>query len=153
MKLATLCYIKKVGKTLMIHRIKREKDFLYEKWNGLGGKFNPGESPEECVIREVREESGLSIKNPLLKGIISFPNNLSSGEDWYVFVFIAKNPTGKLKENEEGHLDWIDDKKLLDLNLQPADKIFLPLLNQPKIFSAKFVLKDFQLVDYKIELY
>ena len=153
MKLATLCYIKKNGKTLMIHRIKREGDMMYEKWNGIGGKFNAGESPEDCVVREVWEESGLKIKNPLLKGIISFPNNLSTGEDWYVFVFIAAKFSGKLKENEEGHLDWIDDDKLLTLNIQPADKIFLPLLNQPKIFSAKFILKDFHLSDYTVTFY
>ena len=75
MKLATLCYVKdnKTGKTLMIHRVKKENDYHEGKWNGLGGKFDAGESPEDCVIREVKEEAGLKITNPKLHGFITFP--------------------------------------------------------------------------------
>ena len=71
--LATLCYVRHSGRTLMLHRIKKEKDMHEGKWNGLGGKMLDGETPEECVIREVREESGLTIKNPKLRGILTFP--------------------------------------------------------------------------------
>ena len=88
MKIGTLCYVRKGNKTLMIHRVKRDNDMHKGKWNGLGGKFNQGETPEECVIREVKEESGLSIKNPQLKGLITFPAADYPPEDWYVFVFV-----------------------------------------------------------------
>lgn len=73
MKLATLCYIKKDGKTLMLHRIKKKNDMHEGKWNGLGGKFEPGETPEDCVIREIEEESGLNIIKPRLRGLLTFP--------------------------------------------------------------------------------
>ena len=88
MKIGTLCYIKKNNKTLMLHRVKKENDMHKNKWNGLGGKLIPGESPEECVIREIKEESGLNIKTPSLKGIITFPK-FDNIEDWLVFVFTA----------------------------------------------------------------
>ena len=71
---ATLCYVKNGNKTLMLHRIKKENDIHEGKWNGLGGKMEAGETPEECVIREVREESGLQIQNPALRGVLTFPN-------------------------------------------------------------------------------
>ena len=73
MKLATLCYIRQNNKTLMLHRVKKKNDIHQDKWNGLGGKFLPGETPEECVVREVKEESGLHIIKPELKGILTFP--------------------------------------------------------------------------------
>jgi GPH family glycoside/pentoside/hexuronide:cation symporter len=97
MILATLCYIQHAGQTLMIHRIKRADDIHLGKWNGLGGKFEPGESPEECVIREVREESGLELRQPRLCGLLMFPG--FKGNDWYVFVFTAREFSGELKEN------------------------------------------------------
>ena len=73
MKLATLCYIKQSGKTLMLYRNKKPNDIHEGKWNGLGGKFNPGETPEQCAIREIFEESGLQVKNPKLHGVLTFP--------------------------------------------------------------------------------
>ena len=89
MILATLCYVKRDGHTLMIHRNKRPNDIHEGKWNGLGGKFEAGESPEDCVIREVSEESGLIIRAPHLHGILTFTN--FKGNDWYVFVYTAEN--------------------------------------------------------------
>ena len=88
MKLATLCYVidKLQNKTLMIHRVKKENDYHEGKWNGLGGKLEPGESPEDCVIREIKEEAGLIIKNPRMHGFITFPN-FDEVDDWYVFIF------------------------------------------------------------------
>lgn len=120
----------------MIHRIKRAYDIHAGKWNGLGGKFEPGESPEECVIREVREESGLEINNPRLHGLVMFPG--FKGNDWYVFVYTAETFSGDLKENEEGFLQWIPDAELELLELWPSDHIFLPWLQGGKFFSAKF---------------
>jgi len=152
MKLATLCYLRMDGKTLMIHRIKKENDMHQGKWNGLGGKLNSGESPEDCVIREVREESGLIISDPLLKGFLTFPR-FANDEDWYTFVFVARKIEGQLIESEEGVLEWIDDDLLLNLDLWEGDLIFLPWLERPGIFSGKFIYQDGKLVEHKAIFY
>lgn len=152
MKLATLCYLKMDGKTLMIHRIKKENDMHHGKWNGLGGKLNSGESPEDCVIREVREESGLIISDPLLKGFLTFPR-FANDEDWYAFVFVARKIEGQLIESEEGVLKWIDDEHLLNLDLWEGDLIFLPWLERPGIFSGKFIYREGKLVEHNVVFY
>ena len=152
MKLATLCYLKMDGKTLMIHRIKKENDMHHGKWNGLGGKLNPGESPEDCVIREVREESGLIIRDPLLKGFLTFPR-FANDEDWYAFVYVARKIEGQLIESEEGVLKWIDDEHLLNLDLWEGDLIFLPWLERPGIFSGKFIYREGKLVEHSEVFY
>lgn len=152
MKLATLCYLKRDGKTLMIHRIKKENDMHQGKWNGLGGKLIPGESPEECAIREVREESGLIIREPELKGVLTFPK-FANEEDWYAFVFVARQIEGQLIDSNEGVLEWIDDEQLLSLDLWEGDLIFLPWLARPGIFSGKFVYQDGELVDHRVVFY
>ncbi|HSQ40209.1 MAG TPA: 8-oxo-dGTP diphosphatase [Anaerolineales bacterium] len=136
MLLATLCYIKQNGKTLMVHRNKKPNDIHAGKWNGLGGKFEAGETPEECVRREVQEEAGYIIQNPRLHGLLMFPK--FKGNDWYVFVFTASELEGELIEAPEGRLEWIDDDTLMRLNLWESDHIFLPWLTEGKFFSAKF---------------
>ncbi|RLE42398.1 DNA mismatch repair protein MutT [Candidatus Woesearchaeota archaeon] len=151
MKLATLCYVKHNGKTLMIHRIKKADDIHKGKWNGLGGKIKPGESPEECVIREVMEESGLKLEKPELKGLLLFKN--FKGDDWYVFVFIAEKFSGKLSECEEGELAWIKDEQLPRLNLWESDRVFFKWLNREGFFSAKFVYEGEKFKDYKVWFY
>lgn len=152
MKLATLCYLKVDGKTLMIHRIKKENDMHQGKWNGLGGKLDPGETPEECVIREVREESGLAIKEPRLKGLLTFPQ-FANDEDWYAFVFVASHFEGQLIDSAEGVLKWVDDEQLLNLDLWAGDYIFLPWLEQPGFFSGKFVYRSGRLVEHSAVFY
>jgi len=152
MKLATLCYVKKDGKTLMIHRVKKERDFHEGKWNGLGGKFEQGETPEECAVRELKEESGLDVKSLKMKGFITFPM-FDGKDDWFVFVFVIDDFTGELIDSPEGNLEWIPDDKLLDLNLWDGDKIFLPWLEDDKFFSAKFIYEDKKFVDYSVEFY
>jgi len=152
MQLATLCYVINKNKTLMLHRIKKKEDIHEGKWNGLGGKFEPGESPEECVIREVKEESGLLIKNPTLHGFITFPM-FDGKKDWYVFMFTANKFTGNLIDSKEGMLEWIPNNKLLELNLWEGDRIFIPWLFQKKFFSAKFNYSNGKLKDYKVEFY
>jgi 8-oxo-dGTP diphosphatase len=133
----------------MLHRIKKQNDMHKGKWNGLGGKLEAGESPEECVIREVREESGLTISSPRLHGFITFP--LFDGrEDWYVFVFSAVNFEGELRDSNEGVLKWIPDSKLFDLNLWEGDKTFIEWMLEEKFFSAKFNYKDGKLLDYSV---
>ena len=149
MKLATLCYVIKDNKTLMIYRNKKANDYHEGKWNGLGGKFEAGESPEDCAIREMKEETGLDVKNPIMKGFITFPN-FDGVDDWYVFVFVFKEFEGELIDSPEGHLEWIDNDKLTELNLWEGDKIFLPWLFQEKFFSAKFNYENGKFVDYEV---
>ncbi len=136
MVLATLVYIRHQGRTLMMHRVKKPGDMHWGKWNGLGGKLKPGETPEECAVREVREESGLSIESPRLRGFITFPA-FDQFDDWYVFVFTADRFAGALAENGEGRLEWIEDPKLASLELWEGDHVFMPWLDQGKMFSAK----------------
>jgi 8-oxo-dGTP diphosphatase len=152
MKLATLCYVKHAGKTLMIHRVKKENDIHEGKWNGLGGKFQPGETPEECVFREVYEESGLIIHQPELRGIITFPN-FARDEDWYAFVFVARQFEGELIDSAEGNLKWISDADILSLNLWEGDMFFLPYLDKAGFFSGKFVYQDGRLIEHSMLVY
>ncbi|MBN2550644.1 MAG: 8-oxo-dGTP diphosphatase [Anaerolineales bacterium] len=152
MKLATLCYVRRDGKTLMVHRIKKPNDMHQGKWNGLGGKLEPGETPEECAIREIREESGLQVFNPQLKGLLTFPS-FDEIEDWYAFVFVVTEFEGALIDSPEGRLAWIEDLQLLDLPLWEGDRVFLNWLDQPGFFSAKFTYKQGELVDYKVIFY
>ncbi len=147
-----MCYLKREGKTLMIHRIKREEDMHKGKWNGLGGKVEPGETPEECVIREVKEECGLTVKNPLLKGLLTFPA-FDGFDDWYVFVFVATEFYGELTDSEEGVLKWVADSELFSLNLWDGDKIFLKWLKKKGFFSARFFYAMGKLVDYTVVFY
>ena len=152
MKLATLCYIQKDGKTLMLYRNKKENDYHEGKWNGLGGKFEPGESPEECAIREIKEEAGLNVKSMKMKGFITFPM-FDGKEDWYVFLFVIDDFDGELIDSPEGKLEWIPDNELEKLNLWEGDQIFIPWLFQEKFFSAKFNYENGKFIDYQVEFY
>jgi len=147
--LATLCYVQKENKTLMLHRVKKENDYHQGKWNGLGGKFEKGETPEECAAREIEEESGLKIKTPKLNGFISFPN-FDGKNDWNVFVFTVKEFEGSLIDSPEGTLEWIKNEKLFDLNLWEGDKIFMKWLFEKKFFSAKFIYENGQFKNYTV---
>jgi 8-oxo-dGTP diphosphatase len=152
MILATLCYVQHGGKTLMLHRNKRPDDVHYGKYNGLGGKFQPGESPEECVVREVFEESNLRI-NPQLRGVMTFPQ-FAHGQDWYCFLYTAQHFTGELKANcPEGDLVWVPDEQVQELPLWPGDRLFLRWLRQPKFFSAKFHYENGQLKHHEVIFY
>lgn len=153
MILATLCYVKRGSKTLMLQRGKKAGDIHQGKWNGLGGKLIPGETPEACVIREVREESGLEIKRPKLHGFLTFPG-FNGGADWYAFVFSAEEFEGEpAAECDEGRLEWIDDAKLLDLPLWEGDRFFLKWMKEDRIFSACFVYRDNRLVSHSAVFY
>ena len=152
MILATLCYVKRDGHTLMIHRNKRPNDIHEGKWNGLGGKFEAGESPEDCVIREVGEESGLTIRSPHLNGILTFTN--FKGNDWYVFVYTAKDFTGELLSDvPEGSLEWIRDDEVLRLPLWDSDQVFLPWVAKGRFFSGKFNYDGEKFVNHEVSFY
>jgi 8-oxo-dGTP diphosphatase len=149
MKLATLAYLRRDGKTLMVHRNKKVNDMHQGRWNGLGGKFESGETPEECVIREIREESGLIARNPILKGFLTFPG-FSNDEDWYAFVFVVNDFEGELIESPEGDLQWVDDHELPNLFLWEGDLLFLPWLERTGFFSGKFTYRDNKLVSHSV---
>lgn len=154
MKLATLCYVidKNRNYTLMIHRVKKENDYHRGKWNGLGGKFEPGESPEECAVREIKEESGLLVKNIKMRGFITFPM-FDGKEDWYVFLFTVDDFEGELIDSNEGNLDWIPNEKLTEINLWEGDKHFIPWLFQDKFFSAKFIYENGKYISHEVSFY
>lgn len=149
MKLASLCYLRRPGETLMLHRIKKPDDMHAGKWNGLGGKFEPGESPEACAIREIHEESGLTVRRPELRGLITFPG-FAGDDDWYAFVFVCRDFEGQLIDSPEGVLRWIPDAELLALPLWAGDRIFIPWLEQPGLFSARFVYQGEVLVEHEV---
>jgi 8-oxo-dGTP diphosphatase len=136
----------------MVHRIKKANDMHMGKWNGLGGKLEPGESPEECCIRELYEETGLRVCDPQFKGMITFPA-FDTVEDWYTFLFVITEFTGELIDSPEGTLEWVDDEQLLELNLWEGDRVFIPWLDKPGFFSAKFVYEDYQFVSYDVVFY
>ena len=152
MKLATLCYLRQNGKTLMVHRIKKANDMHHGKWNGLGGKLEPGETPEDCARREILEESGLQVAKLDLKGLLTFPA-FADDEDWYAFVFVASGISGSLIDSPEGELRWVDDEALLDLTLWEGDRIFLEWLERPGFFSGKFEYQGGRLVDHEVVFY
>ena len=152
MILATLCYIKQNGHTLMVLRNKKPNDMHAGKWNGLGGKFEPGESPEACVVREVREESGLEIRNPKMHGLLMFP--AFKGADWYVFVFMARDFSGELISNSpEGKLEWIPNDKLTSLNLWESDHFFFSWMKKGQFFSAKFLYDRDEMQSYEVSFH
>ena len=113
----------------MLYRNKKQNDIHKGKWNGLGGKFEVGETPEECVIREVKEDRGVEITNPKLHGIILFPF-FDKKQDWFVFVFSSTEFFGEIIESNEGNLKWINNNLLYSLNLWEGDKIFMDWINK-----------------------
>lgn len=132
----SLCYIEKDGQYLMLHRIKKEKDINKDKWIGIGGKFEERESPEDCVRREVLEETGLILRNLNYRGIITFVTD--KWETEYMHLFTSDEFEGQIKTCDEGDLQWVDKSKLLQLDIWEGDKVFLRLLDthQP-FFSLK----------------
>lgn len=127
MRNTTLCHIEKDGKYLMLHRVKKKNDLNQNKWVGIGGKFEDKESPEQCNVREVFEETGLTLKDAAYRGIVTFVSD--KWETEYMHIFVAKNFSGEIKECDEGILKWIDKNELLTLPLWVGDKIFLKLIN------------------------
>lgn len=132
----TLCYIEKDGQYLMLHRTKKENDINHDKWIGIGGKFEENESPEECVLREAKEETGLKLISPRYRGIVTFVSDKWQGE--YMHLFTADKFEGELAECDEGELEWIDKEKLRSLTLWEGDLIFLDLIDKDvPFFSLK----------------
>lgn len=118
----------------MLHRVKKENDENHDKWIGIGGKFEPGESPEECMLREAYEETGLTINRWQYRGIVTFVSDEWGTE--YMHLFTADAFQGQLKDCDEGELEWIEKSRLLDLTLWEGDKIFLRLLDSSEPFFS-----------------
>lgn len=151
MKLTTLCYIEKDGCYLMLHRTKKENDENHEKWIGVGGKFEEGESPEDCLIREVEEETGLRLIDYRFRGIVTFISNHWGTE--YMHLFTATDYSGSIKECEEGELVWIPIKEVEELPIWEGDKIFLRLLQkEERFFSLKLRYEEETLVESVVRL-
>lgn len=136
MKNTTLCYIERGESWLMLHRIGRENDANRDKWIGIGGKFEDGESPEECLLREAREETGLTLTSWRYRGIVTFVSDRWETE--YMHLFTADGFEGELAECDEGVLEWIEKTRLYELSLWQGDRIFLRLLEEGRgFFSLK----------------
>ena len=141
--LTTLCYIEKDGKYLMMHRVKKENDINKDKWVGIGGHFEADESPEECLLRESLEETGLTLTSFKLRGVITFLCDRWQTE--YMFLYTADAFEGTITECSEGSLEWIDKEQVYSLPVWEGDKIFFRLLEtgQP-FFSLKLrYVQDF----------
>ena len=136
MKNTSLCYICRGTEYLMLHRVKKENDENKDKWIGVGGKFLPGESPEDCMLREAKEETGLTLTRFQYRGIVTFVSDEWGTE--YMHLFCSTDFSGEIKKCEEGELEWIDKQELLSLPIWEGDKIFLDLLWQDAPF---FLLK------------
>ena len=144
--LTTLCYLEQNGCYLMLHRTKKEKDINKDKWIGIGGHLEEGESPEECLVREMREETGVTPVSPKLRGIITFVSDRYGTE--YMFLYSAEAYQGELSSDcPEGDLQWVDKDRISSLPLWEGDKIFLRLMseNHP-FFSLKLSYQGDNLV-------
>ncbi len=126
--LTTLCYIEQDEAYLMLHRVKKEQDLNKDKWIGIGGHFEEGESPEECLLREVTEETGLQLTSYRARGFITFVSDEWGTE--YMHLFTADGFTGDLTECDEGELCWVEKSAVYDLPIWEGDKIFFRLLEE-----------------------
>lgn len=150
MKLTTLCYIEQDEKYLMLHRVKKENDLNHDKWIGVGGKLEDGETPEECLLREVQEETGYTLTQYRLRGIITFLSDEWESETMYLYT--ATGFTGTQCTCDEGNLVWVPKKEIESLKLWEGDKIFFRLLEEDKgVFSLKLRYEGDTLVEQKME--
>lgn len=142
---STLCYLERGEEYLMLHRIKKVNDMNRDKWIGVGGKFQEGESPEDCILRETLEETGLTLTDYRYRGLVTFVSDLYPTE--YMHLFTATGWTGEPHECDEGELAWIKKTDLLSLPLWEGDKLFLKLLDTDvPFFSLKLKYEGEKLV-------
>ena len=151
MRQTTLCYLERDGQYLMLHRVKKANDASHDKWIGVGGKCEANESPDECMIREVREETGLTVLDWRYRGIVTFISDIWPCE--YMHLFTASRWSGAETTCDEGDLAWIDKQQIFDLPLREGDKIFLRLLADPAqpFFSLKLEYLGDDLVAAKLD--
>ncbi len=146
MQNTTLVYIEKDSKYLMLHRTKKQNDYNHDKWIGIGGKFEETESPEECVLREATEETGLTLNSLEYRGIVTFVSDGNFTE--YMHIFWSDSFSGELTECDEGELEWVEKSRMNELPHWKGDEIFLKLLElRAPFFSLKLVYKKGILLD------
>lgn len=142
----TLCYIEQDGCYLMLHRVKKENDLNKDKWIGIGGKFEDKESPEDCVLREATEETGLTLHSPEYRGLVTFISDRYPTE--YMHLFWADRFSGTLRECDEGTLEWVPKQMVRTLPLWEGDHIFLDLLEEKApFFSLKLTYQGDTLME------
>lgn len=153
MKMTTLCYIEKEGKYLMLHRVKKHHDINAGKWIGVGGHVENGETPEECLLREVKEETGLTLTAYRLRGLVTFLSDVCEPE--LMCVFTADDFDGELIECDEGELAWVEKSDVLALPTWEGDRVFLERLlsGDERFFSIKLRYEGDKLVEKKITDY
>ena len=150
MRITTLCYVERGGRYLMLHRVVKENDANRNKWIGIGGKLENGESPDECVRREAREETGCELIAPRFRGLVTFVSNEWGTE--YMCLYTAAGLEGEAGTCDEGVLEWVDKDRIDALNLWEGDKIFFRLLNEnAPFFSLKLRYEGQKLVEWSLD--
>ena len=145
LNMTTLCYIEKDGACLMLHRVKKQNDENGGKWIGVGGHFEPGESPEDCMKREIYEETGLCVREWRYRGVVTFVSDEFGTE--YMHLFTVSSFDGALRECDEGVLEWVPKERVSALPAWEGDRIFLDLLaKDAPFFSLKLVYSGEKLV-------
>ena len=149
MLLTTLCYMEKGNQYLMLHRVKKEHDINKDKWIGVGGKFEDKESPEDCLLREVREETGLTLTSWKFRGIITFVTDRYETE--FMHLYTADGWEGEMIECNEGNLEWLEKKEVFNLKVWEGDKIFFWLMqHDAPFFSLRLEYVGDELVSYAL---
>lgn len=152
MKNTTLCYIENEDSYLMLHRVKKENDLNHDKWIGVGGKFEQDETPEECLLRETLEETGLTLTEYKLRAVITFLSN--EWETEYMYLFTATGYTGEMIECNEGNLEWVKKSEIRNLPMWEGDFLFFDLLDQTdRFFTMKVKYEGDKLVDSSYTIY
>ena len=152
MKQTTLIYLEKDNKYLMLHRVKKENDINKDKWIGVGGHFEKNETPEECAIREVREETGYEMQEYKLRAVITFIADDYEAE--YMYLFTCTKFSGEPIECNEGTLEWVEKDKINDLNIWEGDKIFLnKIAQEAPFFTLKLEYKGDKLINQELQQY
>ena len=134
MRNTTLCYIRRGDEVLLLHRVKKEHDENHDKWVGVGGKLEPGESPEDCLLRETREETGLTLTDWRYRGLVTFVSDEWGTE--YMHLYTAGGFTGELKNCDEGDLVWLPWARLPELPIWEGDRVFLRLIDEDAPFFS-----------------
>lgn len=146
MKNTTLIYIEKDGKTLLLHRTKKKNDLNHDLWVGIGGHCEEGESPEDCALREAKEETGLTLTEYKYRGVVTFVSDKYEGE--YMHLFTSSDFVGDIIECDEGDLEWIENERVLSLPAWEGDRLFLELLRKDEpFFSLKLVYEGSNLAE------
>ncbi|MBR2805748.1 MAG: 8-oxo-dGTP diphosphatase [Oscillospiraceae bacterium] len=149
---STLCYIDNGSSYLMLHRVKKKNDINHDKWIGVGGKLEEGESPEECARREVLEETGLTLGSCRFRGILFFFNTMYETE--FIYVYSSDDYSGVIKECDEGELEWVNKEDVTSLPIWEGDRIFLDLLvKDSPFFTLKLEYEGDTLVSYDLRIH